>query len=336
VRRTIEELSPNLPPRLGGGSSRVLTEGLQWAALGIDPAHLRADLVIQSSSAAAAKELATHLPKMLKSVYDASPETHQQIPAELSQVLISWLNPTVQGTRVVVRMDGLEKTSVNLKLLAAIGRTIDDRTRRRSNRHRFKQILLAMHNYYDAYGSFAPADKHRGEGGPPHLSWRVYILPFLEEMSLYKEFHLDEPWDSPHNAKLIEKMPDVYGSFSFDIASRTKVRSGHTTFLAPTGEDTIYRGQEVTKFSHILDGTSNTIALVEVKPEYAVPWTAPQDYEFNSQDPAAGLLVGVDGRWLCGFADGSVHQLRGDAPSNILLHLFRMSDGNAIDYSKIR
>ena len=57
--------------------------------------------------------------------------------------------------------------------------------------------------------------------GKPLLSWRVLILPYVEQEDLYKQFHLDEPWDSEHNKKLIEKMPAVYR-----VARHTQPRLG--------------------------------------------------------------------------------------------------------------
>jgi hypothetical protein len=44
-------------------------------------------------------------------------------------------------------------------------------------------------------------------------SWRVLILPHLgaEEEKLFKQYHLDEPWNGPHNRELAERMPDVFG-----------------------------------------------------------------------------------------------------------------------------
>jgi hypothetical protein len=183
---------------------------------------------------------------------------------------------------------------------------------------------------------FPPADKYRGKDGKHHLSWRVHILPFVEELKLYQEFRLDQPWDSPHNKKLIAKMPDVYKSRSFDIPLQATIKAGRTTFLAPVGEGTAFGGAASATFGKFRDGTSNTVVLVEVKPERAVPWTAPDDYTFDPKDPAAGLMIRADGRWLCAFADGSVNQLRRDIPPETFLHLFQMSDGHPIDYNKIR
>ena len=66
-----------------------------------------------------------------------------------------------------------------------------------------------MHNYHLAHGHFPPA-YNKSPDGKPLLSWRVHILPYLEQKSLYDEFHKDEPWDSEHNKALITRMPAVY------------------------------------------------------------------------------------------------------------------------------
>jgi hypothetical protein len=78
--------------------------------------------------------------------------------------------------------------------------------------------------------------------------------------------------------------------------------------------------------------------LVEVKPELAVPWTAPEDYAFDPESPGDGLWIGSDGRCLIGIADGSVVHARGDIPATMLLRLFQKNDGNRVDWnwSRIR
>ena len=72
-----------------------------------------------------------------------------------------------------------------------------------------KQLALAVHNYHDTNGRF-PAAAIYDKNGKPLLSWRVMLLPYLDQNELYKEFHLNEPWDSEHNKKLLEKMPAVF------------------------------------------------------------------------------------------------------------------------------
>ena len=80
-----------------------------------------------------------------------------------------------------------------------------------------KRIGLALVNFQSAEGQLPPA-AITGKDGRPLLSWRVAILPYLEDYDgrscddLFKAFHRDEPWDSPHNKALLERMPAVYAS----------------------------------------------------------------------------------------------------------------------------
>jgi hypothetical protein len=174
--------------------------------------------------------------------------------------------------------------------------------RRNASTNNLKQIILAMHNHHDANKKF-PAPAIADKEGKPLLSWRVHILPYIEEGELYKEFHLDEPWDSEHNKKLIPRMPAVYLN-----PSRNYLGDGTTTYLLPTGEGTLFK--DLTKpisLREIIDGTSRTIAVLEVAEERAVPWTKPDDLKFDANDPLAGLKgVRPGDIFLAAFADGSV------------------------------
>src|SRR6266511_4847245 len=79
---------------------------------------------------------------------------------------------------------------------------------RAATNNNLTMIGLGLHSYHDANGSLPGgfADKT----GKPGLSWRVAILPFIEQDSLFKQFKLDEPWDSEANKKLITVMPKIY------------------------------------------------------------------------------------------------------------------------------
>jgi len=330
VRRTVVELMPQLPRLLGGGPSDVLTEGLRWAALGLDPGGPRGTLVVQSASPLAAQRLADHVPGMLQSVYSELPGFQQSVDRERFQAMISLFTPSVEDNRIVFHFGEDQSGFVNSQLIAGIVVSIEDNIRAKDRANRFKQILLAMHNYHDAYKMFPPRDDVRDEQGRSGLSWRVHLLPFLGEQKLYDEFRLDEPWDSQHNKPLMERMPEVYQSRWIDVGL------GHTTFLAPAGKDTVLGGSKPTRFSDIHDGSSNTVVLVEVKPELAVPWTASEDYVFDPEAPGDGLWIGSDGRCLIGIADGSVVHARGDIPPSMLLRLFQKNDGHVVEWNAIR
>src|SRR5205807_5126217 len=74
-----------------------------------------------------------------------------------------------------------------------------------------RQIAIAMHSYHGTHNEF-PAAYSTSKDGKPLLSWRVEILPYIEQGALFNEFHLDEPWDSEHNKKLIERMPTIFAA----------------------------------------------------------------------------------------------------------------------------
>jgi RNA polymerase sigma factor (sigma-70 family) len=93
------------------------------------------------------------------------------------------------------------------KIVADDARAI--RKARQQSVENLKLIALGMHNHHEVYGFF-PAAAIYSKDGKPLLSWRVALLPFFEEDNLYRQFHLDEPWDSAHNKKLLARMPKVF------------------------------------------------------------------------------------------------------------------------------
>src|SRR5262249_38419288 len=122
-----------------------------------------------------------------------------------------------------------------------------------------EQIGAAMPKYRAAHSTFPPAYSKSPEG-KPLLSWRVHILPFLQQKALYDESHMDEAGDSPHTASLISGMPTVYTCPS---VSGVPANGGKTSYLTPRGPATVFPGAEAVKMQAITDGLSNTILVVE-------------------------------------------------------------------------
>lgn len=179
--------------------------------------------------------------------------------------------------------------------------------RRTASMNNIKQLLLSLLNHEASYRSF-PAYASFDDNGKPLLSWRVHILPFLEEQALYEKFRLDEPWDSEHNRQLIPLMPDVY----LDPSSpKYTVQDGHTHYLGVKGERMMFDGSAQGRgIATITDGTANTIIVVQCNDEAAVPWTKPQDFEPDQKTPLAGLANGFHpGVFLAGFVDGHVQNV---------------------------
>jgi prepilin-type processing-associated H-X9-DG protein len=185
-----------------------------------------------------------------------------------------------------------------------------------------KQIGLAVLNYESAHSVF-PAAAITDEQGKPLLSWRVAILPFLEEQALYNQFHLDEPWDSPHNKALIAQMPKTYACPS------NAPDPSNTTYQIVVGPNTMFTGErEGLKIGKITDGTSNTILVVEAS--QAVPWTAPEELSQNTVTPTSGAGSKHPGGFNTLFADGSVRFLKKTMSPVVFNSLLTTSGGEVI------
>jgi hypothetical protein len=188
-----------------------------------------------------------------------------------------------------------------------------------------RQIGLAIHNYHDAYGHF-PADVV-GKDGKPLLSWRVAILPFLEEDQLYKSFKVDEAWDSTANKKLIEKLPKVYAP------ARGKAEAGRTFYQGFAGPGTMFEPGQKLRFSAVTDGLSNTALVVDAGE--AVEWSKPADLPYDPDKPLPKLGGQFDGAFYMLVADGSVRPCRADPDEKTLRNVITRSDGNVVDLDAI-
>jgi hypothetical protein len=188
-----------------------------------------------------------------------------------------------------------------------------------------KQIGLALHNYHDANGKF-PAVGNFDRQGKPLLSWRVHILPYVEEDKLYREFHLNEPWDSAHNKKLLARMPALYR-----CPNAKRKEAGLTTYLAPVGRSAMFTGDaNGRRMSEITDGLSNTILVFDAADERAVPWTKPEDLRYDPEQPRAGLVGHHRGVIAAEFADGAFHWLPETIEPRTLNALLTVNGGEII------
>lgn len=215
-----------------------------------------------------------------------------------------------------------------MEQLFEAGKVAQARAKRSRATRSLKMIGLAFHNYHDVYRSFPrydgdarpdPDDAKRG------LSWRVHLLPFLENAKLYEEFNLNEPWDSDTNKPLIEKMPDVFKTAGVD-------KPGHTAIHVFIGAGAPFNdGERLTRLRDFLDGTSNTILATEAGPDTAEIWTKPSGLKFTGKD-SLKLFGNVGEKIKVVFADGAVRYVPRDIDAETLNNLIQGDDGNPVNF----
>lgn len=198
-------------------------------------------------------------------------------------------------------------------------RTADAEQRKMSQKN-LKEIALGFHNYASKNGDNLPHDI-TDKDGKPLLSWRVAILPYIDEEELFKEFKLDEPWDSEHNKKALTKMPEIY---RIGFGGKNATKTYYQVFSGPGAP--FERGKT---FSILIpDGTSNTLAAVEAGPP--VEWTKPADIAYDSKKPFRKLELPFKNVFSVAFLDGSTWSMKPNLDESILRLLIEHDDGQPI------
>ncbi|MCI0701101.1 MAG: sigma-70 family RNA polymerase sigma factor [Planctomycetia bacterium] len=207
----------------------------------------------------------------------------------------------------------------------AAGERVADAKQRAQSRNNLKQILIALHNYHDTNGFFP--QNITDDNGKPLLSWRVQLLPYVEADNLYKQFKLDEPWDSDNNKKLLTEMPVCF-RVGFEPKDSTK-----TYYQAFAGTGTAFDPNKQIKITDITDGTSNTIAVIEAGPP--VEWTKPVDLPYDPKK-----LPKLEGPFkntiIAATADGATHPLVPDIDETSLHRLIGIADGEVVSLDELR
>lgn len=203
----------------------------------------------------------------------------------------------------------------------------------KASENNLKQILLAMHNYESAMGKFPNnGPMTPGKKGAKPVSWRVHILPYVEEDNLYKEmwddYKWDEAWDSEANKKWVEKMPKIYAP----IRVTTKEK-GHTFYRGFTGKGAVFEAGLKLTIPAITDGTSNTVAVVEAGE--SVPWTKPDDLPFDPKKELPKLGGLFDGEFHMALCDGSVRRVKAKFDADVMKALITRSGGEVADASSL-
>jgi hypothetical protein len=188
---------------------------------------------------------------------------------------------------------------------------------------------LAVANYHETYDCFPPAYISDRDGKPMH-SWRVLILPFLEQRELFNAYDFDEPWNGPNNRKLAGRIGNIYLRSGLESA---QIQT--TSFVAVVGPETMWRGSQPMNRNDLGDGTHNTLLVVEV-PDGQFLWMEPKDLEFDrmsfeiNDKMGRGLGSRLGGARVVS-ADGTLHTLSDDFDPNKLRAMLTANGGERIE-----
>lgn len=334
-RQALDQAAGALPPQL-----QPLTE-VEFAQLAVD---FDSKLALEFRSTFPDAIRADRASQLLNGLLDALRQTlnagggaglggqEQAVLAQLAAALAS----------VTVRADGASivgQAQIDLTpLVPAMEELVRGMTvqqgRDRSAENNLKQLVNALRAYHAVHGHYPPAVVYDRTGRIPLYSWRVAILPYLgdAEQKLYREFDLTQPWNSPENFKLLQRIPRIFEHPGLPPGTSM----GQTCFQMLTGPTAAFDGPRTVADKDVSDGLSKTLLLVER--QQFVPWTAPEDARVPEDAaavardflPQLGVLGGIVDTFPAALFDGSVRQLKRSMKPEDFLHAVNPKDGKGL------
>lgn len=334
LRKVIAETMPKFPKELGEGSTASIVTGLQWANItaGLPP-QLQAQVMVQTEKPSQAAEIEQLWQKMLAAIKkDADTALASTYYRVLYQLLDS-MSHTQRDSRFILEANGDRITGIT----RLMSETLAENLTNDLNASNLRQIVIAMHNYHGDWNRL-PNQAIMSKEGKPLLSWRVALLPYVGEDHLYKEFKLNEPWDSEHNKKLLSRMPKAYvHPFAKNVpADHTLYQVFYSKKGTKPAAAIMEEGKMTLQMLSVQDGTSNTFLVTDAAAE-AVPWSKPADLLYDGTVANLPKLVSARGNeWAhVGFGDGSVRRFKPGGKPKLLWQLIGRNDGENNDVSEI-
>ncbi len=251
--------------------------------------------------------------------------------AEFAEKLIAGLSVARDGTQVRFELEnpgGLDEVAkVLAKMAEAAKASARAAARASQDKNMLKQIGLAFHNYHDVFNSFPVSDNPKwfGKDEQPLMSWRIHVLPFVDQAPLYNRLNMEEAADSDQNKLVLAAAQNPYRSVSDDEKSKT------TRFRMFSGEGTLLPGGKGMRIRDITDGTSNTILAIQVGPKKAVPWHQTKTgIPIDSKKLLEELGKPGPTGYLVLFCDGSVQTLPADISVEQLKALVTIGGGEVV------
>ena len=334
------------PPVLGFLNYSTLK--LKWGVIGVNPEQPEIQAVVKANTASAAKDVYRSLEGLIeygvKSMQvaagfvpmDEKIKDGTALGIQFARGGMRMLLPTIDGDKLqwevkltpeMMSGEILAPAGVVVALTLPAVQAAREAARRMQCTNNLKQIVLAFHTYHDAHNCFPPIFTLDENRKPLH-SWRVNILPFIEENELYDEIRLNEPWDSEHNKQFHDRMPRIFHCTSNNAGP------GMCDYSVIMGEETAFIDENGKSLAAIMDGTSNTILIVERKTP--VNWMDPLA-EITFEEASEGIngkdcKVGSKhtGGINVAMADGSVRFISQTIDLDLWKALLTISGGEAV------
>ena len=330
--RAIRETVPTLPPPGDQIDGVKLADGIQFATIGL---RLEPEPVVSLRIHSRTEEAAELLKQVQHDSLNVVAEMAQKMmPVPGFEDVVKTLKLNRNGVKLLMDYHASESQSVEplMRLFNTMLQRQLVNSRYQELNNTMKRLGIAMHNWHDVH-KVLPAHANYSQDETPLLSWRVHILPYLDNQALYEQFHLDEPWDSPHNKSLIPLMPGYYKVPGSKVAKEGK--TGIVFPILPDGSAITTGTKNGIQMREIEDGTVNTAMITVVDDEHSVIWTKPDDLTINPDQSLKGLL-----RWKrangesvipATFADGSMHSLPADMDATLWLKLLTRAGGEVVE-----
>ena len=296
MRKVYGETVETLPTPLEKISPSVIIRGIQWAVLSADVPKTELKLLVQSEQPQAAKDLNGVFEMLLDAFIDWAKNDVQyknfvavtELKHDEVRGIAKTFLPQPQGDKLVLTLNEQtlkEKGKRFYDVPAVLTELAQSRSRQAKCTRNLQQIGLALHNYHDSQRMLPPAYTVDKDGKPLH-SWRVLILPFLEQVELYEKIRKDEPWDSDYNKQFHNQCPAFLQCPEMALKNPAIKNNGLTTYSVIVGKNAWPEGAKKYEFKMITDGMSNTLAVVERKTP--VCWMDPTQ-EITQENAGKGI-----------------------------------------------
>jgi len=163
---------------------------------------------------------------------------------------------------------------------------------RAQNIRNIERIAAALNAYAADHGSYPLPQVDAADGTPLH-SWRVSLLPYLGELDLYNQYDMNQPWDSPANQALAQRVPEVYrppGGTAIGMEAGYSLVIGPGTLFPPAPP----RGLQSLGPRDVVDDPGQTLLVVQSlpPPNSWTIWTQPGDLDIRLMQGTVGAAPG--------------------------------------------